>query len=382
MNTKHRHVPPIGVHLTQDIANRHGRFRARARWSDPASHERRSYSATFDREGEARTFLEQLQSRTHIASDPLISLADYLAEIGDRYLRGLDPSSTAGGYRGSIKVRVLPALGHLAVRSISTAVIDRAIDRWEGDCSPSTLKNTVSALTRVLDEAVRDEIIAANTARTRARRRTPSSTADLARKIPTLGEVQSLADACRRVHVAYGDFVLLSALLAARVSEVAGLVVSDIDWDNRLVTIARQHFPGSNGLCLKPTKSRQTRRVPILKPLEPVLRRITEDREDNQPLRGPRGGVLTTGTLSRATDWTNLVRRLGHPGLRRHDLRHAGATWFANAGVPLHIVRDILGHASIETTKSYLHTDTTELTLAAERTNQHLRWSEARLYTT
>ncbi|UIN32227.1 hypothetical protein LXM64_10415 [Microbacterium binotii] len=46
------------------------------------------------------------------------------------------------------------------------------------------------------------------------------------------------------------------------------------------------------------------------------------------------------------------------------------------------MVRDILGHASIETTMSYLHTDTTELTLAAERTNQHLRWSGASLYTT
>lgn len=159
MNTKHRHVPPIGVHLTQDVANRHGRFRARARWSDPVSHERRSYSATFETEDRARAFLQQLQSRTHIASDPLISLADYIAEIGDRYLRGLDPSSTASGYRGSIRVRALPALGHLPVRSISTAVIDRTIDRWEGDCSPSTLKNTVSALTRVLDEAVRDEII-------------------------------------------------------------------------------------------------------------------------------------------------------------------------------------------------------------------------------
>jgi len=384
MNTHHSHVPPIGVRLAQDIANRHGRFRARIRWTDPLSRERRSYSATFDREGEARTFLEQLESRTHIASDPLISLAAYIDQIGSRYLRGLDPSSTASGYRGSIRVRVLPALGHLAVRSISTAVIDGTIDRWEGNCSPSTLKNTVSALTRVLDEAVRDEIIVANPARTRARRRTQSSTAaDLAGKIPTLGEVQSLAGACRRVHAAYGDFVLLSALLAARVSEVAGLVVSDIDWDNRLVTIARQHFPGSNGLCLKPTKSRQSRRVPILKPLEPALRRMTDGLDHDQPLlRGPRGGVLTTGTLSRATDWTNLVQRLGHPGLRRHDLRHAGATWFANAGVPLHIVRDILEHASIETTKSYLHTDTTELALAAERTNQHLRWSGASLYTT
>jgi hypothetical protein len=132
----------------------------------------------------ARTFLERLQSRTHIASDPLISLADYIDQIGDRYLRGLDPSSTASGYRGSIRVRVLPALGHLALRSINTAVIDRTIDRWEGDCSPSTLKSTVSALTRVLDEAVRDEIIAANPARTRARRRTRLSTADLAPVLP------------------------------------------------------------------------------------------------------------------------------------------------------------------------------------------------------
>ncbi|UUT35138.1 tyrosine-type recombinase/integrase [Microbacterium elymi] len=264
------------------------------------------------------------------------------------------------------------------MRSISTAVIDRTIDRWEGDCSPSTLKNTVSAPTRVLDEAVRDEIIAANPARVRARRRARSSAADLGRKIPTLGEVQSLADACRSIHAAYGDFVLLSALLAARVSEVAGLVVGDIDWDNLLVTIARQYFPGSKGLCLKPTKNRQARKVPILKPLEPVLRRMTDGREHDHPLlRGPRGGVLTTGTLSRATDWTNLVQRLGHPGLRRHDLRHAGATWFANAGVPLHIVSDILGHASIETTKGYLHTSTSELMLAAERTNQHLRQAES-----
>lgn len=255
MNTKHRHVPPIGVHLTQDVANRHGRFRARARWSDPVSHERRSYSATFETEDRARTFLELLQSRTHIASDPLISLADYVAQIGGRYLRGLDPSSTASGYRGSIRVRVLPALGHLAVRSISTAVIDRTIDRWEGDCSPSTLKNTVSALTRVLDEAVRDEILAANPARTRARLRTRSSTADLARKIPTLGEVQSLADACRRVHAAYGDFVLLSALLAARVSEVAGLVVSDIDWATAWSLSLGNTSPARTGYASSPPRA-------------------------------------------------------------------------------------------------------------------------------
>ncbi|WP_236757543.1 site-specific integrase [Aeromicrobium sp. PE09-221] len=235
------------------------------------------------------------------------------------------------------------------------------------------MKNTVAALTRVLDEAVRDEIIAINPARARAKQRTRSVAHPVKRKIPTFDEVQELASRCSRAHAAYGDFVLMSAFLAARVSEVAGLFVGDIDWENRLVTITRQYFPGSGGLCLKPTKNGHARRVPILAPLEPVLRRITESHEGDQPLlRGPRGGILATGTIARATDWNNTVSALGHPGLRRHDLRHAGATWFANAGVPLHIVSEILGHASIETSKNYLHADTTDLILAGERVNEHL----------
>jgi integrase len=76
---------------------------------------------------------------------------------------------------------------------------------------------------------------------------------------------------------------------------------------------------------------------------------------------------LTTGSVCRATNWNQLVRELGYPGLRRHDLRHTGATWYANAGVPLHVVSDILGHASVETTKSHLHTSDAALYHAAQR---------------
>ena len=374
MRTIHRHIPPIGIPLCQDIANRNGRFRARVRWTDARTHERLSYSATFNERDKARAFLDQLQLRTPVAGDPLVSLTDYIDVIGERYLRGVDPTSTAGGYRGSIRLRVVPTLGHLPVRAISTALIDRAIDDWEGSCSPSTVKHTVSALTRVLDEAVRDEIIVMNPARTRARRHNRTQV-PTERGTPRFEAVEEIASACRRVHPVYGDFVLISALLAARISEVSGLLVGDVDWEHRLVTISRQHFPGAGGLCVKPTKNRRPRQVPILAPLAPALRRITDNREPDEPLlRGPRGGVLTTGTISRATDWNNTVRNLGHPGLRRHDLRHAGATWLANAGVPLHTVSHILGHGSLEMTRGYLHPDPTELMLAAEQVDRHLAW--------
>ena len=101
--THHRHVPPIGVHLTQHIENSQGSVRC----SRPMERSRFTPAANLLRHVRYRRrgqdVLEQLESRTHITSDPLISLADYVPEIGGRHLQGLDPSSTASGYRGSLR---------------------------------------------------------------------------------------------------------------------------------------------------------------------------------------------------------------------------------------------------------------------------------------
>lgn len=44
----------------------------------------------------------------------------------------------------------------------------------------------------------------------------------------------------------------------------------------------------------------------------------------------------------------------------------------ADAGVPLHVLQDILGHASVETTRGYLHPDDRHLASAAEQANAFL----------
>jgi integrase len=191
--------------------------------------------------------------------------------------------------------------------------------------------------------------------------------------VPSARQVDLIARLCGAQAQSYADHVMLIAYLAARTSEVAGLVVGDVDWESTVVTIGRQCFPGVGGLIVKPTKGRRARRVPILGPIEPTLRRLTADRPPGAPLlRGPRGGVITTASLRRATQWDSMVARLGLPGLRRHDLRHAGATWLADSGAPLHVVSEILGHGSIETTRAYLHVDETALRRAAEQINTYL----------
>ncbi len=86
----------------------------------------------------------------------------------------------------------------------------------------------------------------------------------------------------------------------------------------------------------------------------------------------PKGGVLTTATVRDATNWDKIVADLGLPDLTRHGLRHTGATWMADAGVPLHVLQEILGHASMETTRGYLHPDDRHLASAAEQANAFL----------
>ncbi|SJN07940.1 Phage-related integrase [Leucobacter sp. 7(1)] len=192
-----------------------------------------------------------------------------------------------------------------------------------------------------------------------------------------LATLTTLADRCGEVHQSYSDFVMLCALLAARGSEISGLQVGDIDWEQRIVTIRRQTYPGAGGLVTKQTKGRDIRHVPILQALTPVLERLTDDREpEDRLLTGPRGGVLTTASVRDATKWDQLVTDLELTSLTRHGLRHTGATWLADAGIPLHVLQGILGHKSIETTRGYLHPDTRHLTDAAARANAFLDGQE------
>ncbi|MGY2008247.1 tyrosine-type recombinase/integrase [Nocardia gipuzkoensis] len=74
-----------------------------------------------------------------------------------------------------------------------------------------------------------------------------------------------------------------------------------------------------------------------------------------------------------ATHWDEVVTKLGYEHLRRHDLRHTGLTRMADAGVSLHVLQKIAGHAGSRTTERYLHPDHREITGAGDKLSEHLR---------
>ncbi|MFJ4769953.1 tyrosine-type recombinase/integrase [Streptomyces uncialis] len=123
------------------------------------------------------------------------------------------------------------------------------------------------------------------------------------------------------------------------------------------------------------TKGKRARHVPIVEEIRPlVAERILAagPNPDARLFTGPRGGRISTAVLRDATHRDEVVTALRLEHLRRHDLRHTGLTWFADAGVPAHVLRKIAGHGSLLTTQRYLHPDMSQITNVGTALTAHL----------
>lgn len=162
---------------------------------------------------------------------------------------------------------------------------------------------------------------------------------------------------------------------AARIGEVSGVRKQDINPSTWMWTVRRQTTPGPGGLIDKGTKGKRARTVPIIEELrEMVDRRLNAAQgPDGRLFTGPRGGRISTAVLRDATHWDEVVAALGYEHLRRHDLRHTGLTWLADAGVPVHVLQKIAGHGSITTTQRYLHLDRRSFEAAGKALSAHLK---------
>jgi integrase len=88
------------------------------------------------------------------------------------------------------------------------------------------------------------------------------------------------------------------------------------------------------------TKTESYREVPITEALRPWLAFLP----------------MAIKPSSIKSGFAKARKAAGFDNVRFHDLRHACATILLSQGVPLHVVRDVLGHASIRTTERYAHT--------------------------
>ena len=132
-----------------------------------------------------------------------------------------------------------------------------------------------------------------------------------------------------------------------RRGEILGLKWADVQ-------LAR----GEIRLAPAATKTRTGRTIPISARLRAVLelRRLDPAGEPHPATAYVFGNEIGQRVGSIKTAWNAACRRAGIADLHFHDLRReAGSRWL-DAGVPLQVVRDWLGHTSVAQTSTYLAT--------------------------
>lgn len=148
------------------------------------------------------------------------------------------------------------------------------------------------------------------------------------------------------------DRALLEMLYAtgARISEVAGLDLKDVDLDDRVVRVVG--------------KGSKERLVPLGRPaVDAIGRYISEGRpvmvEKASLARAPAALFVNArgGRLTRQGLWKIVKLRAARvgldSGLSPHVLRHSFATHMLEGGADIRAVQEILGHASLATTQVY-----------------------------
>lgn len=161
--------------------------------------------------------------------------------------------------------------------------------------------------------------------------------------------------------VALRDEAVLELLYAtgARVAELCGLDLGDLDGERRLVRLFG--------------KGAKERAVPFGVPADRAVRAWLRD--GRPVLAAPSAGpAVFVGARGGRLD-VRAVRRLVHaraeatgvPDLSPHGLRHSAATHLVERGADLRSVQEMLGHATLATTQIYTHVTAERLRAAYEQ---------------
>jgi len=138
--------------------------------------------------------------------------------------------------------------------------------------------------------------------------------------------------------------ITLSLKTGLRRGEVFSLCWSDISFttDSPLVTVRAEE-----------SKSSRVRHVPLSPTALETLTKWQSQRDKRYQLVFPSESGVKLDNIKKS--WTTLLKRAEITNFRWHDMRHDFASKLVMNGVPLNTVRELCGHADLNTTLRYAH---------------------------
>jgi integrase len=303
-----------------------------------------------------------------------------MAELFDEWLlqlqsKGRSPHTIYTSKR-IIKTVLNPVFGDCEIRNMSA----RTLDQWYSSLrtqsrplSAATVRRYHAIISSALAQAVRWDWIKSNP----AAKSNPPMIERKPLKIPTMDEIQAIAEKMSELHPAYGVAVILATATGMRRGEVCGLKWSDMEGD--AIVVRHSVVRLEKETVVKSTKTGKER---LIMPAPQVLDLLSWWRQNREEVArsldvdvDPDGFVLSqrpdqsepqnpdslTATFSKAA----AACGLGH--VHFHSLRHYAATELLAGGVDVRNTASMLGHSNPRLTlETYAHATNERQRMAGE----------------
>ena len=230
-------------------------YRVRYRTPDRGQTDKRGFKTKRDAEAWAAT-VEVTKMRGEYVAPALGRVT--IGELGPTWLarqQGHMKPSGFRSYESAWRVHVEPRWRNARVADIRYTDVQAWVAELAGKRGPLIVQTAYSVLARILDDAVRDRLLAANPARgvklpTRGKRQNVYLTA---------GQLQALAVEAGR----YRPLVLLLGTAGLRWGEAAALRVSDVDFLRRRIVLHENAVTVGRRVHVGTLKSGKARTVPL-----------------------------------------------------------------------------------------------------------------------
>jgi integrase len=298
--------------------------------------------------------------------DAALTVKAYLNRWLTVNLPGTVADSTEDDYHDTVRLHLLPALGNKRLARLTVVDLDSLWKaKREAGYSANSVRIMRTVLRRALGQAEREGLVSRNVAGLSAppRVRAPEG------RTLTIEQARHLLDAVSDHPL--GLAVLVALTYGLRRGEVLGLHWSALDWKRGTLQVTHgvkrvknrdRAFSQRTRLVIAELKTPKSRRTLALPPeLAARLRQHYVRQAEARIAAGSKWRdhdlIFTTrlGTPidpdNFTHDFSKLCQATGLGHWHPHELRHSGASLMLAQGTPLHVVSEVLGHASITITK-------------------------------
>ena len=327
--------------------------------------ERRKWVSAGPRRSDAEKLVTDLVKRRNKGASVTtekLNLGTYLTErwlpIQESQLR----KSTFDSYRRNLELHVLPVLARMPLERLTASDLDalyaslllrgrKAATRTGDGLAPKTVRSIHLVLHKALADAERKGLVIRNVA---ALADAPKVGArkQVEIKAWTAEQLDRFLDAIEPHRLAAAFH--LDAYTGMRRGELLGLRWRDLDLDSMRLSVRQTLVSVAYEMHISDVKTGSGRRtIDIEAETVEVLRcwrELREDEaggpvaEDSLVFTKPDGSWVHPDIFSQIFD--RVVERIDVPEITLHDLRHTHATLLLQAGVPVKVVCERLGHSN------------------------------------